>query len=414
MTFSRGTWSHRTGQGGFSIVELLVSMLIAALVIGVTLSALAVTHRSNKSGEQNLTSSNSAFQTGSRFSSDVASVGPVAGVSQLVATGQPGCGGGTSALRLVGPRADGTGVQVRSYHEVTDGSGRLLSRRSCSGSDLATALAAAPASNSTIVSDLDTGSGAVVVTCDGVAVSDSCQVVEMTVKTSTGRTFAVRGTIASVLQPTPTTAPAPVIAPPTGTCTIMASETTWGGTGGAAGSGDGHTGDALMYTYDDTNQRISFLRFDLTQPCAEGASGDWPTLPGGRNLTSVTLYLAYMGKSYSGCCGISYDAQIIKPLNDSSTWTEAALTGGNMPKNGGRSGYDYKFNVGSAGSLTAHTSTVITNAVKQWYQAGGWVNNGWMLRREGAGDTLSKFNTFASRHNANAALRPRLVIKWGT
>lgn len=410
---SDGRYKRFATQGGFSLVELLVSMLIAALVIGVTVGALDVTRRANESSKQNLTSSNSVFQTGSRFGADVASVGPVDGVAQLVATGQPGCGGESSVLRLIGPGADGTGVQVRSYHKETEGSNHVLVRRSCVGSDLTAALAASSVSVNVVVTDLSTEADAVVVGCDGVAVSSSCQVVEMTVKTATDRTFTVRGTIASVLEPTPTTTPLPVVAPVTGTCTIMASETTWGGTGGQAGSGNGGGGDALMYTYNDTNQRISFLRFDLTQPCAEGAAGDWLTLPGGRNLTSVTLYLAYMGKSGGGCCGISKDNQILQPLNDTSTWTEATLTGSNMPKNGARSGYDYKFNVSSSGSLKAHTSGVITNAVKQWYQAGGWVNNGWMLKRDGVGDTLGKLNSFASRHSGNAALRPKLVITWG-
>lgn len=397
-----------SSQGGFAIVELLVSLLIAVLVIGVTVSALAVTRRSNKSGEENLTSSNSAFQAGSRFGDDVASVGPVSGVTQVVATGEPGCGGTTSALRLIGPRPDGTGVQVRSYHQVTDGSDQVLRRRSCAGSNLSAALAASPTSDVVIVSDLATGSGAVQVTCDGAAVSASCQVVEMAVDTATGRSFTVRGSVASVLSPTPTTTPVPVVAPVTGTCTIMASETTWGGTGGVAGSGNGSGGDALMYTYNDLSQRMSFLRFDLTQPCAEGASGDWLTLPGGRNITAAKLYLTSFSRS-----GINYD-QVLAPLAASSTWTEAGLTGANMPMaTVGGSSYEYTFKSANNGVLTEYISSPITETVKQWYKAGGWVNNGWILRRSGAGDGFGYFYKFASRHNPTVALRPKLVVSWG-
>jgi len=168
-----------------------------------------------------------------------------------------------------------------------------------------------------------------------------------------------------------------------------------------------------MYTYDDTNQRRSFLKFDLTQPCAD-ASPVWATLPGGRNIVNVTLYLTYMGKSSDSCGifpGISYDGQKLEPLNAASVWSEASLTGSNMP--GGTTGSNYSFSVANAGSPTAHVNTAISDAVKHWYASNDWVNNGWRLSRSNAGDTCGKSNQFASRFEPNAALRPRLVISWG-
>lgn len=407
MTTSRTAMN----QSGFTLVELLLSLAVGALILGSAAFSLSVTRRSNHSSSADIASSNSAFQTGSRFADDVSSVGPVAGVTSPVGAGETGCGGVSSLLRLIGPTADGTGVQVRSYHDTINDGQAMLQRRTCTGADISAALTAIP-SASNVVRDLATGPGSLTATCDDGPITSACRVVEMNVKTISGRTFTVRGTVKAALTPTPTTAPTPVIAPPTGTCTIMASETTWGATGGyAGGSGDLHAGDGTMYTYNDSNRRNSFLRFDLTQPCV-GAGDPWPTLPGGRTLNSVTLQLAYMGKSYNGCCGISRDGQIMQPLSADSNWSEATLRGDNMP-GGVRGGNDYKFSVAAAGSLTSHTGSGIINSVRQWYAAGGWTNNGWILKRDGVGDTFGKSNKFASRFDSNPALRPRLVITWG-
>lgn len=407
----------RRAQAGFTLVELLVALVIGGLIIGSAALALNFSVRQDDSSRTSLQASNSAFRTGTRFADDVASVSAVPGVTDLITAGTTGCGNSTSVLRLVGAGPGGT-VLVRSYHRAVAGTGTQLVRRECSGASLAAALGGVAAAN-VVVDDLDPASSSTAVDCDGAAVSSNCRVVTMTVRTAgssvaTGRTFQVRGSIDSALQPTPTTTPALVVAPVTGTCTIPASATAWGATGGAAGSSsDVHNGDGNLYTYNDTNQRRSFLKFDLTQPCA-GPSDSWPTLPGGRNITSATLYIAYLGKYDPSCCGagISKDGQVLEVLNDSSTWSEATLNGSNMP-GGVRSG-SYGFNVATQGALTAHTdTTTILTAVKNWYAPGGWVNNGWRLSRSGAGDTLGKVNVFASRFNATTNLRPKLVITWG-
>lgn len=452
------------GQGGFTLLEALLAVAVSSIVAGTALTAFITTMRVSVATSASLTSSDSAFLSGSQFANDVSSVGPVPGSPDLVATGQPGCGGAESVLRLIGPApvgmapatrlslgasdarreataapsadaaaaagglgakeaaldgeraaaATGARLRVVSYELDDQGSQQLLRRYVCDGTDLTSALRADKHYAGTVVSDVAPYRGAVRVNCDGGEVRAICHVVEMEVRTLTERVISLRGTIPAVLQPTPTTTPAPPVAPPSGSCTIPASATTWGGTGGYAGSGDGHNGDPLMYTYDDTNQRNSYLRFDLTQPCA-GAADTWPRLPGGRKLTSVTLKLAYMGKSGNRCWifpGVSRDEQILRPLNAASSWTEAGLRGSNMPT-GVTGQNDYKFNVANAGSVTNHTGPGIVETVKQWYTAGGWTNNGWILRRDGAGDTCGNANKFASRFESNTALRPSLVITWG-
>jgi len=395
-------------QGGFTVVELLVAIAVTGLVIGSAGVALNLTSRQNAESAESLSSSNGAFQTGTRFADDVASVTPVSGVTDLIAAGVPGCGGTTAVLRLVGSNAGGE-VQVRSYDRSTAASRTELVRRECTGGDLAAALAAAGAAT-TVVSNLDPAASSTAVDCDGGTVGVSCRVLTMTVSTASGRVFAVRGSVAAALNPTPTTAPQLSVAPVVGTCTIPASATAWGTTGWGAGgsSSTNYNPDQLLYTYNDGNQRRSFLKFDLTQSCV-GASDSWPTLPGGRNITGATLYLAYMGKV--GCC-FSYDGHIIEALNDTSTWSEATLTGSNMP-GGVRSGASATFSVSNQGTLSAFTGPAIVDAVKGWYAPGGWVNNGWRLSRSGAGDTTGKSNTFASRFNADTAVRPKLVITWG-
>ena len=407
--------SHRAGQGGFSLLEILVGMLIGLLVVAAAVFLFNFATGQERRSTGSISASNSAFRTGNRFADDIASVSPVAGVSDPVAVGVTGCGGSSAVLRLVG--TDGSGqVQVRSYHRVVDGSRVELERRSCVGATEAAALAAAP-SASTVVTALDPGPGAVSVTCDGGPVGPTCRVVEMTVRTADRLTFTVRGTVGSVLAPTATTTPTPVQAPDVGTCTIMASATTWGATGGYAGSSTAtHGGDPLMATYNDSNTRRSFMKFDLTQPCAD-ASPVWPTLPGGRNLTNAVLQLAWMGDSSDSCGifpGINYDGQVIEPLGDTAVWDEATLNGSNMPSGSQiRSGFSHNFSAGAQNTLVSHSSAQLLDAVKHWYAPNDWVNNGWRLSRSGGGDTCGRSNLFASRFNANVDLRPRLVISWG-
>lgn len=417
--------SRRT-TGGFTTAELIVALFVGAMVVAVASNALILTLRSSRSSEAGIESSNSAFQTGTRFGDDVASVGPVPGVTQPVADATTGCGNTAAVLRLLGPSTSG-GVLVRSYHRVAAGDSTTLVRRECSESTLSAALAATYQSTA-VVTDLDPASGSVTVECDGGPVSATCRIVTMTVLTTSGREFTTRGTIGTALNPTATTTPTQVQAPPSGTCTLAATATTWGATGGKAGSSnDTHNGDPTMYTYDDTNRRYSFVKVDLTGPCI-GASDSWPTLPGGRTLTGATLQLRYTGRSNTSCyfigpiIGYTYPGQRIEPLNDASTWNEATLNGSNMPS-GLRSGYVTNFNVPPVpGNTTTGTtadagpisvsSVAMLDAVRGWYQAGGWTNNGWRIARSGAGDTCSVSVMYASRFATDSTHRPQLVVTW--
>lgn len=432
--------NSRRGQAGFSLIDMLLAIVIGSMIAATAASGLyTVIHVSSASNES-FAESNAAFLTSSRFASDVASVGPTAGVNELISSGEPGCGGEESILRLIGPGKpdfalrrmaadvqqagvqDGEtddsaaeAIRVRSYRVVKTDDGAYLRRSTCSGSTLEAALSGVETAAPVVRDLVNDGPEPVVVTCNGQSEFSRCRVIEMSVRTTAYRYFTVRGTVGSVLSPTPTTTPTLAVAPPTGTCTILATETTWGATGGyAGGNGDLHAGETTIYTYNDTNRRNSFLRFDLTQPCV-GTGDSWRTLPGGRNLTAVALKLAYLGKNNAACGifpGISKDEQIMQPLGADSPWSEATLKGNNMP-GGVRTGNDFKFNVANQGTLTTHTGAGLTAAVKSWYAAGGWVNNGWVVRRDGAGDTCGKSNMFASRSHADPNLRPRLEITWG-
>lgn len=402
-------------QGGLTLVELLVAMVLTGILFSVVGNVLVMASRVGTKTQAGMESSTSAFRSSSRFADDVTAAGPIGDGTAVIGRGQTGCGGTTSVVRFIGPGA-GSAVTVRSYTRVSAGGATTLVRRKCSGSTLSAALSATPATE-TVVPDLAPATTSTVVTCDGDGPTppyddQRCAVVSLSVTTTTGYRFTLSGALRSTLSPTATTAVTPVRAPVTGTCTLEAAATAWGATGGYAGGSGGHNGDATLYTYNDTNQRTSFIRFDLTAPCT-GAGDSWPKLPGGRTLTSVKLYLAYLGKTSDSCGifpGISYDGQVLETLNDASGWTEASLTGANMPSGTRNS---YSFNVASSGSATMHVNAAITDAVRQWYTVGGWKNNGFRLRRNSVGDTCGKSNKFGSRFQANASLRPKLVITWG-
>lgn len=416
----RPPWAGRSGERGSTLIELMAATAISVMVIGVMVSMVTATSKSNRDTLASAQSSTSTFDLNAYFAEDASSTGPVSGASEIQ-RGKAGCGTGTSFVRFVGPGAAAGTVTIRAYAQGTKAGLATLERRVCTAASVAAASAATPRVQ-VLVPDLKAGS--VGVACDDDAagaaarlsadqIDASCHIATMIALTTTERSLVAVGETEAVASPTPTTSVTAVRAPATGSCTLLASQTSWGATGGAAGSNSAtHGSEAEMDTYDDTNQMRSFVKFDLTSPC-QGPTPDWPTLPGGRTLTSVKLQLAYLGKSNGHCWifpGISYDGQVLQALDTGSTWTEAGLTGANMP--GALRGSSYQFNVGSAGALTTHANTAITDAVNGWY-LGTWVNNGFRISRSSVGDTCSDSNRFASRHAANPALAPRLVITWG-
>ncbi|MCB0977116.1 MAG: DNRLRE domain-containing protein [Acidimicrobiales bacterium] len=413
MNPSRIDVDRHRAERGFTVVELLVAMVITIVVLAVLTNLLVVSNQAGNQTQESSRSSEAEYTATTYFDADVAAASKVDGTDP-VRRGVTGCGNTQSVVVLVGPGVD-TAVQVRSYDVISEDGLSYLERRTCTGTSVSGAVSSSPSIRR--VAQVETGS--VTVHCDSDDTTPPggdalCRKVRLSFVTQTGRNVAVEGTLTSVLAPTPTTTPTPAVAPTTGTCTILASETTWGATGGYAGSSSAnHANDPLMYTYNDTNEDRSYLYFDLTQPCAD-TSPDWPTLPGGRSLTSVKLQLAYMGHNNAYCWifpGISYDPQKIEALDSSAIWSEATLTGDNMP--GAIRGGTYHFNRGNQGSLTTHINSVITDAVTHWYD-GSWANRGFRLARDGVGDTCGRASTWASRSNGNASLRPRLVITWGT
>jgi prepilin-type N-terminal cleavage/methylation domain-containing protein len=400
-------------QRGFTLVELVAALAVGTLVIAGTATIIRLSAHVDRTVQANLESSTDGFRTSSLFADDVAATGPVPDTSESIGRSKIGCGGVPAALRLIGPGRAG-GVVVRSYTQATASTVAVLERRQCSGPTLAAALAA-PSTRETVAPDLAEGPEAVVVTCshDGPSPphdDDGCSAVTLTIATTSGFRFTVSGSSVSTRSPTATTAVLPARAPTTGTCTIEASATGWASSGGlVSGSGTAnHLGDPTLYTYDTGgNRRVAYLQFDLTGPCV-GPSDSWPTLPGGRLLTSVELWLTYLGKS-SGS-GVSLNGHRLGALDTASTWKEATLTGQTMPSGTRNS---YAFDVANPGVPTRHVAAAITTAIEQWYAPGGWVNNGFRLSRSAAGDTLGKSNRFASRFNPNPQLRPRLVITWG-
>ncbi len=399
-------------EAGFTLLELIIVLAISSLVIGGMATIVGLSASIDRSVQSNMESSTDGFRTSSLFADDVAATGPAPGTTAIIGRGLPGCGDIASALRLVGPGRTG-GVIVRSYTRTTVGAADVLERRQRAGSTLDEALNASM-SKEAVAPDLATGPDAVVARCasDGPAPpfnDAACTEVTLTITTTSGFRFSVAGSSPSTRNPTATTAVQPARAPAIGTCTIVASQTGWASSGGliSGSSSTVHYGDTTLYTYDSGNHRDAYLMFDLTGPCV-GPGDSWPTLPGGRLITSVELWITYLGKSSGG--GISRDGHTLEALDTASTWSENTLNGDNMP---GGTRNSYSFNVTSPGSATRHVNAAITTAVNQWYTAGGWKNNGFRLRRSGIGDTLGKFNRFASRFDANPQLRPRLVITWG-
>ena len=65
--------SHRAGQGGFSLLEILVGMLIGLLVVAAAVFLFNFETGQEQRSTGSISASNSAFRTCNRFADDVAS-----------------------------------------------------------------------------------------------------------------------------------------------------------------------------------------------------------------------------------------------------------------------------------------------------------------------------------------------------
>ena len=66
-------------QAGFTLLELLVALVVGGMIIGTASLVLNFTMRQDDTSRKSLTSSNSAFRTGTLFADDVSSVSAVSG-----------------------------------------------------------------------------------------------------------------------------------------------------------------------------------------------------------------------------------------------------------------------------------------------------------------------------------------------
>ena len=83
-----------------------------------------------------------------------------------------------------------------------------------------------------------------------------------------------------------------------------------------------------MATYNDSNTRRSFMKFDLTQPCADASPGGPPA--GRTELDQRGAPVGVDGRLVGlvrDLPGINYDGQVIEPLGNTAVWDEATLNG---------------------------------------------------------------------------------------
>lgn len=91
--------SSSEAQAGFTLIELVISMLILGMIIAPLASAFTLNFQTTTEAKQRVSNSADAQLLTSFFSDDVAS-------SEKVDTTAAGCAGGSPTLEL--PRADGT------------------------------------------------------------------------------------------------------------------------------------------------------------------------------------------------------------------------------------------------------------------------------------------------------------------
>ncbi|WP_020378856.1 prepilin-type N-terminal cleavage/methylation domain-containing protein [Candidatus Microthrix parvicella] len=431
----RGVYKRRRGQSGLTLIELLVAMAVTTIIFGGLGGALIILMRTPPETVANLTSSASAFQTGSMFADDIQSAGPETG-ELAVTRGTPGCGGGPSLVRAVS--REGGDVQVRSYSVSTNKD--TLERRVCTGSDQADALAQNP-SVGTVVRDLDPGVEPEV-NCRASAVANTapttpdgdyqCRLVSMTVTTAANLKFTVEGRRNTVQTPLESGAP------PKQQCTLNASADTYISTQPRKRDDPKYYGTDVEFVVQGSGKKTGFMRIDLLSPCR---GEDEPRLlPGGKSITSAELSLNLTDSHDKPSTPSSFRLTTVPPAFRWSEYTldENGVDGctqmsampdmkpddpplplaTNLPC-GSNSNADWfgTFSIGPGGlsglgNNPVNVKVSVLGTVQRWY-TGTMPNNGWALDRDvdEGGDRRVGGWRFGSKERNS--LGPQLVVKWG-
>lgn len=431
MTHNTGL-TRRRAQTGMTLIELLVAMSVSSIVLAALGGALMILLRTPPETVANLTSSGSAFQTGSVFADDVESAGPESG-QLAVRRNTRGCGNDPQSLLRVSTRAGGN-IQVRSYSLAS--SDTKLERRVCSGATEADALNQVDPSVGTVVQDLDPAKPPVV-TCRASAVAtpapatevgdEQCRLVSMTVTTSTNLIFTVEGRRNTVQTP--------LVSPPAKQhkCTLPASVDTYvDNFPGHAFRTDGGN-DHINIQHKTGGVRLNgYLRVDLLVGCI--GDNEPANLPGNETLTKATLSLRLLEEDTAGrlqndrfrlvtlpkwhewdedtlnydaleVCGLTPTASLPNPLSIPCEYAQ-----------GSRPAADPSlftpFSVGVGPQRTINIPVLPT--VQNWYD-GPDANQGWSLDR-GWDNRVDKNEDggwkFGTREHNGEINQPRLTIEW--
>lgn len=426
-------------DGGFTLVELLVAMVISSILLGVLCSALILLLRQPPETIEHLSASDSAFRTSSLFGDDIASA--TAGPNELAITrNAAGCGGDTNSVLRVLTKTE-TAVEIRSY-SISD-NGRALERRTCHGTTEAAALTAPVDLTRSVVTNLDPGSRPAVAcrtsataapapeTAEGDA---QCRLVTMTVKTHGSLTFAVDGrreTVQTPLTPPP---------PPRRTCTLIpAGDTNINTDNRSATAGDQHV--IRVQAKQSFSRKNAYIRFDLLGGCqGEKEPG---SLPGAKTVKSATLTLTVLRKDGANIGPNGNTKFRLVTLPDWYTWHEDTLTyndlksclvkptvqepnplafpcefpgpGEQDPGTNGSGDPDffYNFRLDPSVPIYGTVDIPVTRAVQRWYD-GRAINRGWSLDRGYyfQNDSDGTGWAFASREYPLPEFRPKLTIEW--
>ncbi len=118
----------RTGEAGFTLIEMVLAMTIGGLVIGSLAAAMFLGLGTERSVQTRLAESNSANLLASYFAPDVQQSGPV--TTAPTADDSPYCGAGGGPVALLLPQNNNTS-SVSYFVDPTDP--KILRRRTCAG-----------------------------------------------------------------------------------------------------------------------------------------------------------------------------------------------------------------------------------------------------------------------------------------